>query len=103
MKNLLSKEEQMRLLFDVYYEQCPKALRIEYTASEEHQSWIVIGGIELSYMLYQGEYQPIWMCGRYCEGYGDDVYYFKTFAECEKVWFMKEDKLKKYIESITIN
>jgi hypothetical protein len=93
-----SKEEQMRILFDVYNKQCNNR-RIEYTAQSEEQSWIVMDGIELSWMKYQGEYQPIFMCGR---GYEvDNVYYFKTFAECEKVWLMDAIELDNYIESIT--
>lgn len=101
MNKLMSQEEQMRLLFDVYYKECPSR-KIEYTAQDNYQSWIVMGGIELSYMLYQGEYQPIFMCGRYCEGYSEDVYYFKSYSECEKVWHMNESELKVYIESLCI-
>jgi hypothetical protein len=99
MDNIISQETQMRLLFDVYYKECPER-KIEYTAQEYNQSWIVMSGIELSYMLYKGEYQPIFMCGRYCEGYGDDVYYFKSYSECEKVWLMNESELKIYIDSL---
>ena len=93
-------EIQMRKLFQVYYEQCSH-MKIEYATHNDKQGWIVMEGIELSWMEYQGEYQPIFMCGRYCEGYGDDVYYFKSFNECEKVWHMGEDELRSYIKSIT--
>lgn len=95
-----TKEEQMRILFQVYYRECPTR-KIEYTAQEKNQSWIVMEGIELSYMMYQGDYQPIFMCARYSEVYGDDVYYFKSYAECEKVWYMDTFELDKYIKSIT--
>lgn len=100
--NLLSQESQMRILFDIYYEECQNR-KIEYTAYENNQSWIVMGGIELSYMLYQGHYQPIFMCARHSEKFGDDVYYFQSYAECEKVWLMNETELVKYTESLTIS
>jgi hypothetical protein len=91
----------MTILFDTYYEQCPHR-RILYTAQSENQCWIVMDGVELSYMMYQGEYQPIFMCNRYCSEYGDDTYYFKTYAECERVWNMNENELTAYAESITL-
>lgn len=92
---------QMTQLFDIYYQQCPSE-RIFYTAQNERQSWIVMNGIELSYMMYQDSFQPIFMCTRYCEKFGDDVYYFKTFKECQKVFLMDEHELTEYVESITI-
>ena len=91
----------MELLFSLYYKQCNNR-KIDYTIHEDGKSWIVMGGIEISYMLYQGEYQPIFMCARYSEEFGDDVYYFKSFEECEKVWLMNEEDLTSYINSITI-
>lgn len=92
----MNNEQKMRTLFKVYYDQCPNR-RIEYTAESDTQVWIVMEGIELSYMMYQGEHQPIFMCGRL-----DDVYYFKTYAECERVWHMGEDELKIYNRSLEI-
>lgn len=97
-----SQIEQMRILFRIYNNQCNNR-PIDYTIYDDGVSWLVMGGIELSYMLYQGEHQPIFMCLRYCEGFGDDVYYFKSFNECEKVWLMREEDLINYINSITIN
>lgn len=94
-------ELQMRTLFNVYYQQCSHR-RIEYATHNDDQCWIVMDGIELSYMMYQGEYQPIFMCSRYSERFGDDVYYFKSYAECEKVWLMEQSDLTTYIESITL-
>tara|TARA_R110000868_G_C10369151_1_gene718177 strand:+ start:201 stop:524 length:324 start_codon:yes stop_codon:yes gene_type:complete len=97
-------ESQMRLLFGVYNEQCKR--KIEYTASSVIDgnvvSWIVMGGIELSYMEYQGVWRPMFMCSRYSEECGDDVYFFKKYKSCEKVWRMNEEKLNKYIKSITL-
>lgn len=86
--------QKMRTLFKVYYEQCPDR-RIEYTEQTENQCWIVMEGIELTYMEYQGEHQPIFLCGRL-----DDVYYFKTYKECEKVWYMGEDEVLAYKKSL---
>jgi hypothetical protein len=86
--------QRMRTLFKVYYDQCPNK-RIEYTEQQENQCWIVMEGIELTYMEYQGEYQPIFMCARL-----DEVYYFKTYAECEKVWNMGEDEVLAYKKSL---
>lgn len=96
MENILSQQSQMIVLFDTYYRECPQRT-IEYTAYEKNQSWIVMSGIELSFMEYQGSYQPIFMCGR-----EDEVYYFKTYSECEKVWLMDEPELKQYVESLQI-
>jgi len=42
------------------------------------------------------------MCSRYSEECGDDVYFFKKYKSCEKVWRMNEEKLNKYIKSITL-
>ena len=86
--------QKMRTLFKVYYEQCP-GRKIEYTEQTEQQCWIVMEGIELTYMMYQGEYQPIFMCARL-----DEVYYFKTFSECYKVWHMGEDEVLAYKKSL---
>lgn len=84
----------MRTLFKVYYEQCPDR-RIEYTEQTEKQCWIVMEGIELTYMEYQGEHRPIFLCGRL-----DEVYYFKTYAECNRVWHMGEDEVLAYKKSL---
>ena len=100
-KKEFEMEDKMRLLFDVYYRECQNR-RIEYTACRENILWIVMDGIELSYMEYEGVYQPIFMCSRYSEVYGHDVYYFKTYAECKKVWDMDEEELTQYIKSITL-
>jgi hypothetical protein len=54
-------------------------------------------GIELTYMMYQGEHQPIFMCARL-----DEVYYFKTFSECNKIWHMGEDELLEYAKSLEV-
>ena len=86
--------QKMRTLFKVYYEQCP-GRKIEYTEQTENQCWIVMEGIELTYMMYQGEHQPIFMCARL-----DEVYYFKTFNECDKVWHMGEDEVLAYKKSL---
>jgi hypothetical protein len=86
--------QKMRTLFKVYYEQCP-GRKIEYTEQTENQCWIVMEGIELTYMMYQGEHQPIFMCARL-----DEVYYFKTFNECYKVWHMGEDEVLAYKKSL---
>jgi hypothetical protein len=86
--------QKMRTLFKVYYEQCPDR-RIEYTEQTEKQCWIVMEGIELTYMEYQGEHQPIFLCGRI-----DEVYYFKTYAECNRVWHMGEDEVLAYKKSL---
>ena len=91
----------MMTLFNVYYNECPHR-RIQYTAQSDNQCWIVMDGIELSHMMYQGEYQPIFMCNRYSEKFGDDTYYFKSYADCEKVWLMDGTELNEYIESITL-
>lgn len=90
----MTHEEIMRTLFNVYYEQCPHQ-RILYTFPGTNEGWIVMEGIELAFMEYQGEYQPIFMCGRL-----DEVYYFKTYAECEKVWNMGEDEVLAYKKSL---
>jgi len=92
----MKKEKNMRTLFKVYYKQCPH-MKIEYTAQEQDQSWIVMEGIELSYMMYQGKCQPIFMCGRL-----DEVYYFKTYAECNRVWNMSEDEVIAYDKSLQV-
>lgn len=92
----MSNEQKMRKLFIVYYEQCPDRT-IEYTAESDTQVWIVMDGIELTYMEYQGEHQPIFLCGRL-----DDIYYFKTYAECEKVWHMGENEVLVYKKSLLI-
>jgi hypothetical protein len=86
--------QKMRTLFKVYYEQCPDR-RIEYTEQTENQCWIVMEGIELTYMEYQGEHRPIFLCARL-----DEVYYFKTYKECEKVWYMGEDEVLAYKKSL---
>lgn len=52
-------------------------------------------GIELTYMDYQGVYQPIFLCGRL-----DEVYYFKTYSDCDKVWNMGEDEVLAYKKSL---
>jgi len=86
--------QKMRTLFKVYYEQCP-GRKIEYTEQTENQCWIVMEGIELTYMMYQGEHQPIFMCARL-----DEVYYFRTFKECAIVWDMDEDEVLAYKKSL---
>ena len=90
----MTNEQKMRTLFRVYYDQC-RDKRIEFTAESDTQVWIVMEGIELTYMEYQGEHQPIFLCGRL-----DDVYYFKTYAECDKVWHMGEDEVLAYKKSL---
>ena len=90
----MSNELRMRKLFDVYYDQCPH-MRIEFTTETEDQAWIVMQGIELTYMNYQGEHQPIFLCGRL-----DDIYYFKTYSECNRVWHMGEDEVLAYKKSL---
>ena len=90
----MTNEQKMRTLFRVYYDQCPDE-RIEYTAESDTQVWIVMEGIELTYMEYQGVHQPIFMCARL-----DEVYYFKTYDECEKVWCMGEDEVLAYKKSL---
>lgn len=92
----MTNEQMMRTLFQVYYKQCPDR-KIEYTAESENQCWIVMEGIELSYMEHQGVEQPIFMCARL-----DEVYYFKTFNECERVWYMGEDELLEYAKSLEV-
>lgn len=86
--------QKMRTLFKVYYEQCPDR-RIEYTEQTENQCWIVMEGIELTYMEYQGEHRPIFLCARL-----DEVYYFKTYSDCNKVWHMGEDEVLAYKKSL---
>lgn len=90
----MTNEQKMRTLFRVYYDQCPDK-RIEYTAESDTQVWIVMEGIELTYMEYQGEHQPIFLCGRL-----DDIYYFKTYDECNRVWHMGEDEVLAYKKSL---
>lgn len=92
----MTNEQKMRTLFNVYYQECP-GQRIEYTAEVGNQCWIVMEGIELSYMEYQGVEQPIFMCARL-----DEVYYFKTFNECERVWHMGEEELLEYAKSLEV-
>ena len=92
----MTNEQMMRTLFEVYYQQCPDR-KIEYTAEKGNQCWIVMEGIELTYMMYQGEHQPIFMCSRL-----DEVYYFRTFKECTIVWDMDEDELLEYAKSLEI-
>jgi hypothetical protein len=90
----MTNEQKMRTLFNVYYQQCPDR-KIEYTEQTENQCWIVMEGIELSYMEYQGVKQPIFMCARL-----EEVYYFKTFSECDKVWHMGDDEVLAYKKSL---
>lgn len=92
----MTNEQMMRTLFNVYYRECPD-IKIEYTAEKGNQCWIVMEGIELSYMEYQGVEQPVFMCARL-----DEVYYFKTFNECERVWYMGEDELLEYAKSLEV-
>jgi|688.fasta_scaffold113589_5 hypothetical protein len=94
--NKMSSEQKMRILFEIYYQQC-NGRKIEYTAESENQCWIVMDGIELTYMMYQGIEQPIFMCARL-----EDVYYFKTFNECEKIWYMDDNEVINYKKYITI-
>jgi len=98
-----SSEYLMSELFNVYYDQCSSE-RIKYTAQEMRdgfwQSWIVMDGIELSHMVYQGEPQYIFMCSRYSTEYGDDVYYFKTYEDCKKVWLMNQKQLDEYARKL---
>jgi hypothetical protein len=102
----VSSEMQMTLLFEAYYQQCPHR-KIAYTTSEVRdgylQSWICMNGIEMSYMMYQGEYQIIFMCSRYCDEVGGDAnylntFYFKTYEECLKVWEMNESELYEFVK-----
>lgn len=98
----LTQEQQMRTLFYIYHAQCNNR-HIDYTYYNDSQSGlvmsgIVMDGIELSYMLYQGNFEPIFVCQRYCESYGDDVYYFRNYADCLKVWQMDETELTRYAD-----
>ena len=52
-------------------------------------------GIELSYMEYQGQIKPIFMCSRL-----EDVYYFNTYKECERVWRMPDEEVLAYKKSL---
>jgi len=97
------KEKQEAALMEVYKAEC-KNREIEYITSEYRnnilQSWIVMHGIEMSYMYYKGDMRTVFMCSRYSEEFGDSTYYFNSFKECEKVWNMDELDLNKYIKSI---
>lgn len=99
----MNAQKQMYDLFKVYYAQCPNE-QIKYTAQEERdgflQSWIVMDGIELSHMMYQGKEEFIFMTNRYCPKYGDDTYYFKSFDECKKVWNLDAEQLEKYADKL---
>lgn len=97
-------ETQMEELFNVYYEQCPHE-RIKYTASElkfgNMQSWIVMmDGLELSYMMYQGEYKIVFMRNRYSTEHPDDTYYFSSYDECVKVHDMSDEVFNQYADSL---
>jgi len=92
----MNNELKMRTLFKVYYQQCISR-KIEYTSESENKCWIVMDGIELTYMMYQGIEQPIFMCARL-----EDVYYFKTFNECEKVWYMDDNEVLEYKKSLEL-
>jgi len=98
---------EMIKIFEAYYEQCPNE-RIRYTISSAPredgfiQSWIVMDEIEMSYMMYQGEPQIIFMCNRYCDKYGDETYFFKTYEDCKRVYNMDEFEITKYADSIQI-
>lgn len=96
-------ETQMEELFNVYYEQCPHE-RIKYTASElrfgNMQSWIVMDGLELSYMMYQGEYRIVFMRNRYSNEHGNDTYYFSSYDECMKVHSMSDEVFSQYADSL---
>lgn len=96
-------ETQMEELFNVYYEQCPHE-RIKYTASElrfgNMQSWIVMDGLELSYMMYQGEYRIVFMRNRYSNEHGNDTYYFSSYEECMKVHSMSDEVFNQYADSL---
>jgi hypothetical protein len=92
----MNNELKMRTLFKVYYQQC-MGRKIEYTSESGNQCWIVMDGIELTYMMYQGIEQPIFMCARL-----EDVYYFKTFNECEKVWYMDDNEVLEYKKSLEL-
>lgn len=103
MKNIMSQETQMRKLFEIYYKEC-EGRPIGYTYHEEDKSWIVMDGIELfinSFNNEKDDYEIGFMCGRYSETFGDDVYHFKSFAKCKKVWEMEQPELDEYIASIT--
>ena len=95
----LSKYEQMELLFNVYYNECPSE-RIRYTDSVVrqdgyYQSWIVMKDIELSFMLYQGRYQAVFMFNR-----DNETYYFNNYQRCREVFDMDDDEFSKYIDTI---
>lgn len=52
--------------------------------------------------MYQGKYAPIFMCARSSDNYGDDVYYFRTYKKCLRIWEASQEELNKYIDSITV-
>ena len=96
--------EQLEKLVKVRLTQCPER-KVTYVTTEFRdgimQTWMVMDGIELSYMMYNGKYASIFMCARYSSKYGEDVYYFKTYKKCLKIWEAQDDELNSYIKSIT--
>jgi len=97
-------QDHLNILIKVKALQCPKR-KVEYVTSEVRngllQTWMVMDGIELSYMMYQDSYQPIFMCNR-CADELDETYYFNTYAECLKIWEASNEELNTYLKSITI-
>ena len=97
--------KQLEKLNKVRLAQCPER-KVAYVTTEFRdgfmQTWMVMHGIELSYMMYQGKYAPIFMCARSSDNYGDDVYYFRTYKKCLRIWEASQEELNKYIESITV-
>lgn len=97
--------EQLEKLAKVRLLQCPTR-KVSYVTTEFRdgfmQTWMVMDGIELSYMMYQGKYTPIFMCSRWSDKYGDDTYYFRTYKKCLKIWEANDAELNAYIKSITI-
>ena len=101
------KKHQIDLLFEVYNKQCADR-KISYTASERRkgklQSWIVMDGIELSYVHNErhNKMEVLFMCNRYSDIYGDDTYYFKSFKECLVVWQMNLEEINEYTETLIL-
>lgn len=97
--------EQLEKLVKVKAAQSPKR-KVDYVTTEfrdgQMQTWIVMNGIELSYMIYQGKYASIFMCSRCSDKHGDVTFYFRTYKKCLKVWDANEEELNAYIESITL-
>jgi hypothetical protein len=95
--------DQMSTLLSIRAKECPERPITDASTDEAVNCWLVMEGIELAYINYQGTMQPMFMCGRYSEKFGDSVYFFKTYAECKRVWLMDEAELDEYITSLQNN